>query len=81
MQEVRQENYNGPFWPHTLWIYESKDGQELQERSQNCYQGETPIEPETDCYFYVEWDHPRNIHLFLLTLCTHGHILLFQPND
>lgn len=40
--------------PSALWIYRSRGGQQLQGRSQNCYWGETPTEPEPDSWFDVE---------------------------
>lgn len=53
-QEIRQENSNGPFWPHAVWLYRSRSGQQLQASSQNW--GEAPSEPETDSWFCVEWE-------------------------
>lgn len=67
IHEVRQENSNGPFWPHALGIHRSRGGQQLHASYQNCYWGETPSEAETELVLCgMGREHPRNIHLCLL---------------
>lgn len=73
MEEVRQENDNGPFWPHKLRICESRHEQELQERFKNDTKVKLPLSSKQSVLFMDSRREasPKHLSFPSHSLCMH----------